>query len=157
MMGFSVVLFVCLFGLEPMDTQHGGERRSERMKDVKPRWWCPVAGGAGGRGVGCMTHRPPLEVTRDLPRSYQAKLLNKYTQAPRSGQQREITVSDPSTDVISDGTQLIHVNSTWTFELCIAVHSKGSISSLYVQRCSIQGMISVVQQIRHNDRISDTL
>lgn len=53
----------------------------------------------GRRGV---THRPPLEVTRDLPRSYQAKLLNKYTQTPGSGQQRQITVSDPSADVISD-------------------------------------------------------
>lgn len=63
------------------------------MEDVEER-------RGGDRGGGA--HRPPLEVTRDLPRSYQAKLLNKYTQTPGSGQQRQIAVSDPSTDVISD-------------------------------------------------------
>lgn len=98
-MGFSVVLFVCLFGLEPMDTQHGvrEEKRRNGGRTGKER-----RGGDEGGGRGCVTHRPPLEVTRDLPRSYRAKLLNKYTQTPGSGQQRRIAVSDPSTDVISD-------------------------------------------------------
>lgn len=36
-MGFSVVLFVCLFGLEPMDTQHGVEWRSRGMDDVEQK------------------------------------------------------------------------------------------------------------------------
>ena len=56
----------------------------------------------GGGGLGCMRYIPPPEVTRDLPRSYQAKLLNKYTQTSGSGQQRQNAVSDPSTDVISN-------------------------------------------------------
>ena len=44
-------LFVCLFGLAPMDTQHGG-REDEREREH-----------AWHTG-------PPLEVTRDLPRDY---------------------------------------------------------------------------------------
>lgn len=91
-MGFSVVLFVCLFGLEPMDTQYGVERRSRRHRGEELE----------GRRGRCVTHRPPLEVMRDLPRSYQAKPVDKYTQTPGSGQQRQITVSDPSADVISE-------------------------------------------------------
>lgn len=75
-----------------------------------------------------MTHRPPLEVTRDLPRSYQAKLLNKYTQTPGSGQQRRIAASDPSTDdFFSDSHMtavLIHVNSIRTFKICFTVHAE---------------------------------
>lgn len=102
-MGFSVVLFVCLFGLEPMDTQHGVEsREGEKMEE----WRTQRRGGdeVWGWGVlaswwGRVTHRPPLEVTSDLPRSYRVKLLNKYTQTSGSGQQRRIAASDPSTDV----------------------------------------------------------
>lgn len=45
-----------------------------------------------------MTCRPPREVTRDLPRSYQAKLLDKYTQTLGSWQQRRIAVSDPAAE-----------------------------------------------------------
>lgn len=103
-MGFSVVLFVCLFGLEPMDTQHGvkEEKRRNGGRTGKESRGGDEGGRGRGGGRGCVTHRPPLEVTRDLPRSYQAKLLNKYTQTPGSGQQRRIAVSDPSTDVVSD-------------------------------------------------------
>lgn len=102
-MGFSVVLFVCLFGLEPMDTQHGVESRGGKKWRNEGR-----KGEVGMRCVGgwllagwwgCVTRRPPLEVTSDLPRSYQVKLLNKYTQTSGSGQQRRIAASDPSTDV----------------------------------------------------------
>lgn len=55
----------------------------------------PVGGRGGG---GCATRRPPREVTRDLPRSYRPKLLDKYTQAPGSGQQRGMAVSDPAAE-----------------------------------------------------------
>ncbi len=48
-MGFSVVLFVCLFGLEPMDTQHGAERRSGGMEDIEERRGGDE--GAGGEDV----------------------------------------------------------------------------------------------------------
>lgn len=103
-MGFSVVLFVCLFGLEPMDTQHGVESRGGGKME---EWRTQRRGGdevcVGGVLLagwwGCVTHRPPLEVTSDLPRSYRVKLLNKYTQTSGSGQQRRIAASDPSTDV----------------------------------------------------------
>lgn len=49
-MGFSVVLFVCLFGLEPMDTQHGvkeEKRRNGGRTGKESR-----GGDEGGRGRG---------------------------------------------------------------------------------------------------------
>lgn len=105
-MGFSVVLFVCLFGLEPADTQHG-------VVEGGGGW--RVRGGGGGvkgakerrlRGLrveptGCLMRTPggpPLEPTSDLPRSYGLKLLHKYTQTSGSGQQRPSAASDPSAD-----------------------------------------------------------
>lgn len=48
-MGFSVVLFVCLFGLKLTDTQHGAERRSGGTDDTEQkREEAAVDGGCEG-------------------------------------------------------------------------------------------------------------
>lgn len=89
----SLCLFVCLFGLEPSDTQHGASRTAQEWR----AWRCGWGEAIGGwGGWGCVTCRPPREVTRDLPRSYQAKLLGQYTQTLGSWRQRRIAVSDPA-------------------------------------------------------------
>lgn len=80
-----------------------------------------------------MTRGPPLEVTRDLPRSYQAKLLNKYTQTPGSGQQRQIAVSDPSADVISERDLVARsscVNFISAFQMCVIVSKRSFYSAV---------------------------
>lgn len=85
--------FCCFVCLLVWSGAHGypawsTESRSRGMEDVEVcveeerrprggRGWC------GGRGSGYTTGRAPLEVTRDLPRSHRAKLLNKYTQTYR--------------------------------------------------------------------------
>lgn len=106
-----------------------------------------VAGSEGwGGGQGCVTHRPPLEVTRDLPGSYQTKLLNKYTQTPKiRATKKDHCLWSFSRCYFwhtSDGTELIHVNATRTLILGIIVHSKwnifSSISPCHVQQSSIQ-------------------
>lgn len=91
----SLCLFVCLFGLEPSDTQHGVSRKSGGTEAAEVR----MRRGEARREEGRVRMRgPPHEVTRDLPRSYQAKLLGKYTQTSGSGQQRRIAVSDPAAE-----------------------------------------------------------
>lgn len=128
MSGWWVFLLFCLFACLVWNPwipsmEHSEEKRRNEGRRGEERWGRGECVG-GGR---CVTRRPPLEVTRDLPWSYRAKLLNKYTQTPGSGQQRRIAVSDPSTDVISDTRTsgvLIHGISMRTFQICFTVRSE---------------------------------
>lgn len=127
-MGFSVVLFVCLFGLEPMDTQHGVEsreggkkwRNEGRKGEVGMR-----CGGAGGRLMRtCDTQTSPWGDEWPAEKLPAKAAQQIYTNFRIRATKTDRCLWSSNRCFFSDHDRiLILVNSFRIFQICFTAHT----------------------------------